>query len=95
MDDFLAAYAMALTARLGIAPTASTGNVAAPDENEVLLLLARLVAHRTERRNAPLATYLAGQFAAARAGGGGSAAEAAAEALEVAEQILGPLPSEG
>ncbi len=92
MDDFLAAYAVALTARLGI--EAPDGSVADRDENAVVLLLARLVAHRTARRNAPLATYLAGQFAAARAGAGGSAAAAAAEALEVAEQILGPIPTD-
>jgi len=68
MDDFLAAYAVALTARLGVEATAGAG--ADQDENAVVLLLARLVAHRTARRNAPLATYLAGQFAAARAATG-------------------------
>lgn len=50
------------------------------DDVEAVLALARDVAHRTERRNAPLATFLAGQFVTA----GGSLHEA----LVVARQLL-------
>ena len=60
-----------------------------PEEEEAVLLLARLVAHGTERRNAPLATFLAGKFAARRAGEGASPGQALAEAAAVAEDLLG------
>lgn len=55
-----------------------------PVEAEALLDLARVVAHGTERRNAPLATYLAGRWAA----GGGDATRA----VQVATELLGPGP---
>ena len=65
MDDWLDRFADALSVpRLD------------PAEAEALLDLARVVAHGTERRNAPLATFLAG-----RAAGGTAAALAEAEAL--------------
>lgn len=71
MDDWLDRFADALAvARLG------------PAEVDAVLDLARDVAHGTERRNAPLATFLAGR---ASAGGG---VEAAA-ALAVAQGLLG------
>ncbi|MGQ0519930.1 MAG: DUF6457 domain-containing protein [Actinomycetota bacterium] len=53
-----------------------------PAEAEALLDLARVVAHGTERRNAPLATYLAGRWAA----GGGDVARA----LQAAAELLPP-----
>jgi hypothetical protein len=53
-----------------------------PGEAEALLDLARVVAHGTERRNAPLATYLAGRWAA----GGGDPAQA----LRTATELIGP-----
>lgn len=71
MDDWLDRLADALAVpRLG------------PAEVDAVLDLARVVAHGTERRNAPLATFLAGR---ASAGGGGEAAAA----LAVAEGLLG------
>ncbi len=54
-------------------------------EQRTVLRLAREVAHRTERINAPLATYLAGRFAAAAEG-----QDPAGEALRRAEAILPP-----
>ncbi len=50
------------------------------DDVEAVLALARDVAHGSERRNAPLATFLAGQFVTA----GGSLREA----LVIARQLL-------
>lgn len=57
-------------------------------EVEALLDLARLVAHGSERRFAPLSTYLAGQFVAEQVRTGAPAAEALAEAAAVAERML-------
>ena len=53
-----------------------------PGEADALLDLARVVAHGTERKNAPLATYLAGRAAA----GGGDVARV----LQVAAELLAP-----
>ena len=53
-----------------------------PAEADALLDLARVVAHGTERKNAPLAAFLAGRWAA----GGGDAAVA----LRRAEALLPP-----
>lgn len=65
MDDWLDRFADALSVpRLD------------PAEAEALLDLARVVAHGTERTNAPLATFLAGRAAA-----GPAAALAEAEGL--------------
>jgi hypothetical protein len=73
MDDWLDRFADALAvARLG------------PAEVDAVLDLARVVAHGTERRNAPLATFLAGRASAGREGGGEAAA-----ALAVAQGLLG------
>jgi Domain of unknown function (DUF6457) len=57
-----------------------------PEERRRILDLARVVAHRTERVNAPLASYLLGRFAAARP----DVAEAVAEAARLAEAWLPP-----
>jgi hypothetical protein len=67
MDDWLDRFADALhVPRLD------------PAEVDAILDLARVVAHGTERRNAPLATFLAGRSAAAPAA-----------ALAEAERLLG------
>lgn len=59
------------------------------EERRRLLDLARVVAHRTERVNAPLASYLVGRFAAGRA----DAEEAVAEAARLAEAALPDEPA--
>ena len=70
MDDWLDRFADALhVSRLD------------PNEADALLDLARVVAHGTERKNAPLAAYLAGRWEAA---GGGDPAGA----LQVARGLL-------
>ena len=56
MDDFLDRYAAAL----GVAPLTA-------EEVAAILDLAREVAHGTERKNAPLATWLAGRAGVAPA----------------------------
>jgi len=63
-------------------------------EVEAVLDLARVVAHGTERRNAPLAAYLAGRFAAARAAAGVPPAAAAAvtAATVMATDLFGSPP---
>lgn len=76
MDDWLDRFADALAVpRLEAA------------EAEALLDLARVVAHGTERRNAPLATFLAGRAAAGGGGAGASSALAAARGM-----LPGPTP---
>ena len=75
-------YAEALTKAAGVEIALT------PEEEEAVLLLARLVAHGSERRNAPLATFLAGKFAGERGRQGVSASQALAEAAAVAEDLL-------
>ena len=58
------------------------------DHAGAVLRLAREVAHGSERRYAPLATFLAGQFVAARVDGGVSVSTALVEALSLARQVL-------
>ncbi|HEX2031457.1 MAG TPA: DUF6457 domain-containing protein [Actinomycetota bacterium] len=60
------------------------------EEFAAMLDLARAVAHRTERRFAPVSTFLAGKFVAARLAQGSDAVSAAAEALAAAEELLPP-----
>jgi hypothetical protein len=60
------------------------------EEFASMLDLAREVAHRTERRFAPVSTFLAGKFVASRVRPGGSADEAAAEAMRLATGMLPP-----
>jgi hypothetical protein len=55
---------------------------------DAVLDLAREVAHATERRFAPLAAFVAGQYVAARARSGVPIDEALAEAVEVARSML-------
>ncbi len=58
-------------------------------ETETVLDLARVVAHGSERRFAPLSSYLAGQFVAGRLRAGVPPEEALAEAVAIAERVLG------
>jgi hypothetical protein len=60
-----------------------------PEERPLLLDLAREVAHRTERVNAPLASYLVGRYI----GGDADGAEAIREAARRAASSL-PAPTD-
>jgi uncharacterized protein DUF6457 len=75
--DWLEDYAAAL----GASPLGA-------DERRGLLQLAREVAHRTERVNAPLSTYLAGRFVAERVRSGAEPADAVREAFRLAGERL-------
>jgi cob(I)alamin adenosyltransferase len=66
------------------------GIVSGPNERRAMLKLAREVAHRTERMNAPLTTFLAGQYLAVRRAEGASEVEAIREAIRRAERLLPP-----
>lgn len=57
-------------------------------DEDAILDLARVVAHGTERQNAPLAAFLAGQHVARREADGVSSPDALAEARRVADQLL-------
>ncbi len=57
-------------------------------EADAVLDLARVVAHGSERRFAPLSTFLAGQFFAELVRTGVSREEALTEAVAVAERAL-------
>jgi hypothetical protein len=58
------------------------------DEVEAILDLARDVAHGTERRFAPLSTYLTGKFVARRIAEGATVDRALREAQEVVARLL-------
>jgi predicted kinase len=66
------------------------GVASGPDERRAILQLAREVAHRTERVNAPLAAFVAGQFVAARRAAGFPVPEAVEEAVRRARELLPP-----
>ena len=57
-------------------------------EVEAVLDLARIVAHGSERRFAPISTFLAGQFVAELVRTGIPREEALAEAAAIAERTL-------
>ena len=59
---------------------------------DALLDLARNVAHGTERRFAPLSTYLAGRYVAERVAAGVPEADALAEAAALAERSARDCP---
>ena len=61
-------------------------------EVEAVLDLARIVAHGSERKFAPLSTYLAGQFVAELVRTGLPRAEALAEAVAAARRTLDAEP---
>ncbi|MDP8937924.1 MAG: DUF6457 domain-containing protein [Actinomycetota bacterium] len=65
-------------------------------EVDALLGLARTVAHTTERRYAPLSTYVAGRYVAARVAAGVALEDALAEAVAAGELAARQRPpSEG
>jgi Domain of unknown function (DUF6457) len=84
MNGWFEKYAEALEERLGSAEPAVhlTGEVKNP-----ILTLARIVAHGTERKNAPLAAYVVGRYVEARCAQGVDESAAVAEAVEIAEAI--------
>jgi hypothetical protein len=85
--DWFQEYAAALEERLG----RSEPTVHLPRESKNPILdLARIVAHGTERKNAPLAAYVAGRYVAARIAQGVEESGALAEALAAAEAITPP-----
>jgi Domain of unknown function (DUF6457) len=77
MDDWPERYSNALGVDLS------------DDEVDTILDLARDVAHGTERRFAPLSSYLAGKFVARRIKEGATAEHAVHEAQEVVGRLLG------
>jgi len=64
------------------------GVTLAADEVDTVLDLARVIAHGSERKFAPLSSYLAGQYVAERARAGVLPAQALAEAVAIAERVL-------
>lgn len=87
MGDWLEEYAAALEDRLG---GPAPGIRLRKQDRGPILSLARVVAHGTERKNAPLAAYVAGRYVALRTRQGAGEAEALAEAVAVAEEITPP-----
>lgn len=82
--DWFEEYAAALEERLG----GSDPHVHLTQEaKNPILDLARIVAHGTERKNAPLAAYVTGRFIAARGAQGADEAVALAEATAAAEAV--------
>jgi hypothetical protein len=77
MDDWIRRYAQSL----GMKQPAEVDDTA-------ILAFARDVAHATERKNAPLASFLAGYYVARREAGGASVSDALTDALAVAERLL-------
>lgn len=65
------------------------GDLEAPGapEKERLLELARDVAHGSERKNAPLATFIAGMYVATREQ---AVADSLTEVIDAAGRVLGP-----
>ncbi len=64
----------------------------APQTVGALLRIARDVAHASERLNAPLSTYLAGRYVAARVTAGCDEAMALAEVEGVVRRLLATTP---
>lgn len=84
MADFLELYSDALRERAGEKVSLSR-QIRSP-----LLDLARVVAHGTERKNAPLATFLAGRYVERRRAQGVDDEAAVAEAVAIAEKLAPP-----
>ncbi len=84
MTDWLESFAAALSGRLdsdrALSPTGSQKNA--------LLKLARDVAHSTERKNAPLATYIVGSYVAQRTNEGVEPEVAIEEAASSARALM-------
>ncbi len=64
------------------------------EETDRLLRMARDVAHRVERKGAPLASFLLGMDVARRTADGSPRAAALDEAFGVAEALLPPPPEQ-
>jgi hypothetical protein len=77
-DDYASALGRAAMTEISLGPA----------EVDALLDLARDVAHGTERRFAPLVSYLAGKYVVARMGDGATEHQAVAEAVDVANRLL-------
>ena len=76
MDDWPERYGAALEVDLS------------EEEIDAILDLARDVAHGTERRFAPLSTYLTGKYVARRVAEGAASNDAVHEAQEVVGRLL-------
>ena len=63
-------------------------------ETDRLLRIARDVAHRVERKGAPLASFLLGMHVARRTADGSPRAAALEEAIAVSETLLPPAPDQ-
>ena len=72
----------------GLARALGEGAEAGAHERRVVLKMAREVAHRTERVNAPLAAFVIGQYVASRRGRGDPSDDAVREAIRIAEGLL-------
>jgi hypothetical protein len=84
MNGWFEKYAEALEERLGTLEPA----VHLPGEvKDPILTLARIVAHGTERKNAPLAAYIVGRYVDARRVQGVDEVAAVAEAVEIAQAM--------
>ncbi|HET7481796.1 MAG TPA: DUF6457 domain-containing protein [Actinomycetota bacterium] len=83
-EDWLTRFGDELAVRL------RNGEALAPSgpEKNLLLDLARDVAHSTERKNAPLAAFVVGRYVECRVEQGIDVETAIAEALEAARRIL-------
>ena len=84
MSDFLEQFARRLSEGAGTEIDLPEGS------KNHLLALARDVAHNSERKNAPLATFVVGRYVEARARAGVGVAEALDEAISAAEGSLPP-----
>jgi hypothetical protein len=73
-------YAEALTGDGG-------ATISVPDE-EAILDFTRRVAHGSERKNAPLATFVAGWYVGSRVAAGAEPATAWAEAARLGDRLL-------
>lgn len=92
MDVWLNSYSDLLADRLtGDGPMARLGS----DQQEPVLDLARIVAHGTERKNAPLAAFIAGRYCALREAEGVEPSAALAEAIDAARRLLGDIAQQG
>jgi hypothetical protein len=85
MSDWFERYAQALEEKLG---EAEPGVHLSKGAKNPLLDIARIVAHGTEKKNAPLAAYVAGRYVAARTHQGIEEDAALAEAFAAAEAVI-------
>ena len=83
--DWPSEFAKTLEAQLG---RAEASLELSPEVQDLMLTAARDVAHRTERKNAPLASYLIGAYIASRMDDGVDAELAVEEALEALRRSL-------